>query len=97
MTGSSLMHGWVSILGSLAMIAIILTAFGLMVGIVKPADAVKHIGAIFGIVIGLMVIPGILGSAWSALSLWQQIALIAIGIGVIQLLRPRRGNSEKEE
>ena len=84
------MHGWVALLGPLAMIALILTALGLMIGIVKPADAPKHIGAILVIVIGLMVVPGILANAWSAMSLWQQIALLAIGIGVFWWLRPRR-------
>jgi len=87
---SSLMHRWVSLLGSLGTIAIILTAIGLMLGIVKPADTMKHMAAILGIAVGLMVIPGILGSTWSVLSLWQQIALVAIGIGVFQWLRPRR-------
>jgi hypothetical protein len=44
----------------LATIALVLAAFGLMLGIVKPADAPKHIGAIPVIVVGLMVVPGIL-------------------------------------
>lgn len=90
MDGSNFMQGWVVLAGSLATIAIILMAFGLMLGIVKPADAPKHIGAILVIVIGLMVVPGILANAWSAMSLWQQIALLAIGIGVFWWLRPRR-------
>src|SRR5580700_4832099 len=86
----SLMHSWVSLLGSLATIAIILTAIGLMVGIVKPVDAMKSIGAILVIVIGLIVIPGLLWSTWSAMSLWQQLGLAAIGIGILLCLRPRR-------
>jgi hypothetical protein len=71
MNGPDFMRGWVSLLGLLATIAIILTAFGLMLGIVKPANAMKHLGAIIGIAIALMLIPGILASAWSSLSLWQ--------------------------
>ena len=98
MSESSLMHGWVPLLGSLATIAIILTAIGLMVGIVKPADAMKSIGAILGMVIALMLIPCVLVSAWSGMSLWQQIALGAIGIGVWQWCRPpRRTRHRKEE
>jgi hypothetical protein len=90
MSKSNFMHDWVALLGSLAMIALILTALGLMVGTVKPADAVKHIGAILGIVIVLMLTPGILANAWSGMSLWQQIALVTIGIGLWQWRRPRR-------
>jgi hypothetical protein len=90
MNGSNFMQGWVALAGSVATIALILTAFGLMLGIVKPANAMKSIAAILGIVVGLLVVPGILGSAWSAMSLWQQIVLAAIGIGVLLWLRPRR-------
>jgi hypothetical protein len=92
---SNFMQGWVALAGSLAMIALILTAFGLMLGIVKPADAVKHVGAILGIVIALMLVPGALVSAWSSLSLWQRIVLAAIGIGVWQWRRPRRQPRDK--
>jgi hypothetical protein len=87
---SSLMHGWISLLGLLGTIAIILTAIGLMLGIGKPADIIKHIGAIIGIVIVLMLIPCILAGAWSQLPLWQQVACAVIGVGVWQGIRPRR-------
>ena len=90
MSGSNLMHGWVSLLGALAIIAMILLAIGIMLGVVKLRDALKHTVAIVGIVIGLTVVPDILGSAWSIMSLWQQIGLIAIGIAVFHWLRPRQ-------
>jgi hypothetical protein len=89
MSASNFMQAWVALTGSLAMIAIILTALGLMVGVVKPADAARHLGAILGMVIVLMFAPGLVMSAWSGLSPWQQIGLIAIGIGVFSWLRPR--------
>ena len=44
-------HGCMSILGSLALIAIIITALGTILGLVKPADALKYCGVIAGIVI----------------------------------------------
>jgi hypothetical protein len=89
MKGSNFMQGWAALLGSLAIIAIVLTAFGLMLGIVKPADALRRVGAILGVVMLLMVIPVVLVSAWSGMSLWQQIALTAIGIGIWQWRRSR--------
>jgi hypothetical protein len=95
MTGSNFMQGWTALVGSLAIIALILTAFGIMPGIVKPADALKNVGAILCIVVALILIPGVLLSAWSAMSLWQQIAFIAIGIGIFQWLRPRRQGANK--
>jgi hypothetical protein len=92
---SSLMQGWAALLGSLAIIAIVLTAFGLMLGIVRLADAMRYIGATLGIVIVLMLMPCIMASAWSDLSLWQQLALIAIGVCVWQLRRARRQTRNK--
>jgi hypothetical protein len=88
--GSNFMQGWVAFAGSLAMIALILTAFGLMLGIVKPADVLRRVAAILSIVVALMLAPGILAGIWSAMSFWQQIGLIAIGVGAFQWLRPQR-------
>jgi hypothetical protein len=89
MSGSNFMQGWVALAKSFAIIALILTAFGLMLGIVKHADAVNRVAAILRIVIVLMLAPGILAGVWSAISLWQQIALMAVGIDVWQLRRLR--------
>jgi hypothetical protein len=95
MNGSNFMTGWVALTGSVAMIALIFTALGLMLGIVKPSDTARHVGAILGIVILLTVAPGILLSAWSAIPVWQRIALIAVGIGVWQVVRPKRHTGRK--
>ena len=95
MNGSNFMHGWVALAGSLAMIALILTAFGLMLGIVKPADALKRVAAIVGIVMLFMVIPAVLVSIWSGMSLWQRLGLAALGIVVWQWRRPRRQPRDK--
>jgi len=86
---------WVSLTQSLAIIAIILTAFGLMLGIVKPADALKHVGAILGIVVLLMLVPDALMSLWSAIPLWQWIGLAVIGIVILQWRRPRRQSGKR--
>lgn len=98
MSELNFMHGWVALTGSLATIALILMAFGLMLGIVKPADALKHVGAILGFVIVLMLIPGVLVSAWLGMSLWQRIALVAIVIGIWQWrrTRPRRQTRKRK-
>jgi hypothetical protein len=95
MSESSFIHSWVTLFGSLAIIAIILAALGFMLGIVKLADAPRNIGAILGIMISLMLFPGVLLCAWFGMSLWQQLTLIAIAIGVLYWLRPR-GRTQNE-
>ena len=87
---------WVSLTQSLAIIALILTAFGFMLGIVKPADALKHVGAILGIVVLLMLVPDVLMSLWSAISLWQWIGLAAVGIGISKWRQPRRTRNKRD-
>jgi hypothetical protein len=97
LTVSNFMLGWVALLGSLATIAIILTAFELMLGIVQPADAPWRIAAILGIVIVLTLIPGMLVSAWLGMSLWEQTAFVAIAIAVWQSLKSRRQARKRKD
>ncbi len=91
MNGSNFIEGWVALAGSVAMmIALILTAFGLMLGIAKPADALRRIGGILGVVMLLMVLPAVVVDVWSGMSLWQRLGLSAIALGLWQWWRPRR-------
>lgn len=76
------MQGCVALLGLLAVVALALTAFGIMLGLLKPADALKRVAAVVGVLVALMFIQCVLVSAWSGIYLWQQIALIAVGICV---------------
>lgn len=87
---------WATLVGSFATIALILTALGLMLGMIKPADALKHGGVILGIVIVLILIPGVLVSLWSDIPSWQWIGLAAIGIGISQWQRPRRTRNKRD-
>jgi hypothetical protein len=97
MNGSNFIQGWVAIVGSLAILAFILTALGLMLGVVKPADALRYFGAILAITIVLTLIPGVLVSAWSGLNLWERIALVVIGIIAWQLRRLRPKTSRRRD
>jgi protein-S-isoprenylcysteine O-methyltransferase Ste14 len=87
---------WVSLVQSFAIIVLVLTALGLMLGMVKPANALKQVGAILGISILLVLIPCVLVSLWSAISLWQWICLGAIGISIWQWRRPKRRAPQKK-
>ena len=95
-TMTAIGHAWATLIQSLAILAIILTALGLMLGIVKPADALRQVGAILGILIILLLIPAALIKLCSAISLWQWIGLAVIGIGVWQWRRPRRRAPQKK-
>ena len=86
----SLLTGIAQIIGVLAVLAIIVTAFGLMLGILMPADAFKRIGLIVGTVIALLIVPQVVVCTWSAIPVWQQIALVAIGLVILLAFATRR-------
>lgn len=87
-----------SILGSLAAIAIILTALGTIIGLVKPPDAAKYCGVIAGIVIVLILLVSVFVSLWSSMSVWARILLAAVALLILRIRQkrrePRRKNGE---
>lgn len=88
MNESILMHGWATIIGSLATIAIIVTALGILLRVLKPAEVLKSIGALLAMSILLMLIPGALVNLWSVMSVWQQVALAAMVVAIWWWRRP---------
>lgn len=94
---ANFIHGCMSILGSLAMIAIIVTALGTIVGFVKPADAVKHCGTILGIVIVFILLVSVLVGLWASMSVWQKIVMFAIGFGIWWLRTEGRPKGRKND
>jgi hypothetical protein len=78
MNGSNFMHGWVALEGSLAILALILIALGLILGIVKPVDLPRHLGVIVSIVILLIMLPAIIVGLWNAMSFGQHLGIIVI-------------------
>jgi len=87
---ASFLNDIAKLVGSVAVIAIIVTAFGLMLGFLKPADAFKRIGVIAGTVIVLFELPQIVVRTWSAILWWQRLALIAVGLVILYAVASRR-------
>jgi len=85
------MQGWVGLVGSLVAVAIVLTAFGLKLGILKPTDAVKRVAGILGIVMLCMALPAAFMSIWSGMSVWQR-----LGLRRSALAAATRANAEKD-
>jgi Zn-dependent protease with chaperone function len=94
---ANFIHGCMSILGALALIAIIVTALGTIVGLVKPADALKYCGVIAGIVIVTVLIVSVLVGLWSSMSLWQKIIVAAVGFGMWRLRTDGRPRGKKKD
>jgi Sec-independent protein secretion pathway component TatC len=95
----NVVQGCESIVGSLAVMAIIVTALATMVGLVKPADTVKYCGAIVGIAIVLVLLVSVFVSLWSSMSLWQKAVIAAMGFGIWWMRwernRPRKKREEE--
>ena len=93
----NVVQGCESIVGSLAVMAIIVTALATMVGLVKPADTVKYCGAIVGIAIVLVLIVSVFVGLWSSMSLWQKAVIVAMGFGIWWMRRERNWPRKKRE
>lgn len=72
-------HAWAMLVQSVAFGALILTGLGLILGVVKPTDVLKHVLAILGIAIGLILIPVAFMNLWAEIPFWQRVGLVAIG------------------
>lgn len=76
-----------------AVIAIVVIAFGLMIRVIKPPDALRRIGAALGGMVISIVVPPIIIHLWGALSLWQRLgitALVGFGLAVAWNRYPNR-------
>ena len=74
-------------MGTLAFLAIVTTAFRLLLGVVKVGETAKLLAVIVCIVILLILLLSICIEAWYALSLWQKIGLVALGITALWLMQ----------
>jgi hypothetical protein len=91
MIETNLMRGWVGIVESIALFAITVLAVGLILGAVKISDVMKHLGAILGVLILLLMLPAIIASVWSSMFDWEHLGIVIILIGLsIAALRKER-------
>ena len=91
MIAGDFLNSVTALVGMSATIAIIVTALGLMLGMVKPADALKRVGTILGTVVALNVLLHMLVATWSRISAWQHLSLIAIGLILLVFYGSRKG------
>ncbi len=85
---------WASLVESVALIAIIVLAFGVIVRAVAPGDVMRRLGMIIGIVILLLMMPVIIASQWNSMSFGQHLGIIAV-LGILGVIVFRRGAYRK--
>lgn len=85
MIEARLVSAWGGLVGSAALIALIILALGVMVGAVKREDVLRRLGVIVGVVILLIVLPQTIVSLWNLLTLGQHLGIAIISIVIIFL------------
>jgi hypothetical protein len=85
-----LLSAWEGLVGSVALLAIIVLALCVMVSVVKPGDVPRHLGGIVGVVILLIMLPAIIVSLWNGMSLGQHLGIVAISIAVLAVFGASR-------
>jgi hypothetical protein len=92
---SSLLCLWDELVGSAALVAIIILTFGAMIRAVKLENILQRLVAILGIAILLMMLPTTIVSLWRSMSLTEHLGLAIVVILTIWLMgaakrKPRR-------
>ena len=87
---TDILSWWNAILEAAAVIAIVVIAIGLMIGVIDARRAVGRIGAVLGTIVLLLVLPSILLGLWRSLSLWQQLGIITL-LGLVVVAIFHRG------
>jgi hypothetical protein len=93
---ANFMQDWTQLVKSLAVLAFILTAFGLMLGFIQPAVALQRVAATLSIVGLPIIIPCALVKLWSDIPLWQWIGLAVVGICVCRWCLPWKQTRKRE-
>lgn len=94
MIETRLLSLWDGLVGSAALIAIILLALCVMVSAVKLGDLPRHLGVIVGIVILLIMLPAIIVGLWNTMSFGQHLGIATILIVIIFLMSATRRKSK---
>jgi hypothetical protein len=92
---TALLRAWAWLLGSAALIAMVVLAFGIMVRAVKPSAAMGHLGVIAGVVILFLMLPAIMIAQWNSMTVLQHIGLIALGLAIASLFGVRRHRAKR--
>ncbi len=88
MNGTGFVFGWIKIIESVALVAIVLLALGVMVRLIELRYVLRHLGAIFALAIFFILLPVIISALWASMTVCQHagtlllaaiIALLAFG------------------
>ncbi len=90
MIESRLFSAWDGLVGSVALIAIIVLALSVMVRFVKLGDVLRHLGVILVGAILLVMLPAIIASLWTSMTLTQHLGIIFLGVMMLLLFGTSR-------
>ena len=82
---TDILSWWNAILEAAAVIAVVVIAIGLLIGMIDARRAVGRIGAVLGALVLLLALPPILLGIWHSMSCGQQlgISILAVLVGAI--------------
>lgn len=86
---------WDGLVGSGALIALVVLALSVMVRAVKLEEVPRHLAVTTGIVILLIMLPAIIVSVWNLMTLEQHLGVATIFIATIFLISATQWKSRK--
>jgi Ca2+/Na+ antiporter len=86
---------WTSLMGSFAVLALIVIGLGLMIRKLTPAEALKYGVGFVGIAVVLIQLMKVLVCFWCSMAIWQQVllfvALLVFWLWRQKSLQPSKG------
>lgn len=97
---NSILSLWNAITVSTALIILVGSAIGIMIGVIEPARAARRVITVLACIVLLLMLPPILVGLWRSLSFGQQLAIVMfVGLIAYLALRGRsshNGNRDRE-
>lgn len=89
---NSLLNLWDLAAVTTALAVIVVTAIGIMVGLIELDHAFKRIGWVLGFLVLLLAMPPIILGIWHSLTVGERLGIVAI-LGLLGAIILRRGAS----
>lgn len=77
---------WDGLVGCLALLGIVVIAFGIMLRIVDVSEGLRRLGLVLGCAVLLTLLPSVIVALWSGLSIWQKIGILSIVAAAVLVL-----------
>lgn len=95
MIEARLLSVWDDLVGSVALISMIVLGFCVIVRAVELRDVSRHLGVVVSVVTLLLILPAVIVGLWNTMSFGQHLGIATILIAIVLLMSAVQRKSTK--